>query len=91
MKIDVYGTKICPHCKDVVKYLSENNLTYSYKLIPEDILPVELGALVNRVVRTVPVIVVDGKEHTLTELKETVSNKFTSFENLSEHLEDMEL
>jgi len=91
MKIDVYGTTICPHCKDVVKYLAENNLRYNYKLVPEDISPLDLGRLVDRVVRTVPVIVVDGKENTLKELKEQVSQKFTSFEILSESLEYLEL
>lgn len=91
MKIDIYGTKICPHCKDVVQYLAENNLDYNYKLVPEDVTPFELAEVVSRVVRTVPVIVVDGKEHTLTELKETVSKTFTTLDVLSENLSDLEL
>ncbi len=91
MKIDVYGTAICPHCKDVRQYLGENNLRYTYKLVPDDISPLELGAIVNRVVRSVPVIVVDGTEHSLKELKENVSNSFVSFDILSENLKGLEL
>ncbi len=90
MKIDIYGTKVCPHCKDVVQFLGENNLQYRYKLVPEDITPVDLGKLVERVVRTVPVIIVDGKEHTMKELKEKVS-RLVTFDTLSESLEDLEL
>ncbi len=89
MKIDIYGTKICSHCKDVVQYLGENNLRYTYKLVPEDVTPFELAEIVERVVRTVPVIVVDGKEQTLSELKEKVS-RWKPFPIL-EGLDDLEL
>ncbi len=90
MQIDIYGTKICPHCKDVLQYLGENNLPYTYKLVPEEVTPVELSEIVKRVVRTVPVIVVNNKEKTFEELREDVS-KIKTLDDLTENLFSLSL
>jgi len=88
MKIDLYGSTICPNCHNVAEWINENGLTYNYKLVPEDISPLALADIVGRVVRSVPVIVVDGKEKTFQELKDDVS-KMATLDDLD--LSDLDL
>ncbi len=90
MHVDLYGTRECPHCHTVADWLGENNIVYSYKLIPEDITPVELSEIVKRSVRSVPVMVVAGAEKTFEELKEDVS-KMKTFDDITAGMFDLSL
>ena len=74
MSITIFGTPVCPNCNNVKNFLSTNGVSYDYKNVGDDIQQSELEALVERQVRSVPVIVSDGKEVSFDELKTQVSN-----------------
>jgi len=69
MEITVYGTTTCPHCVNVKTFLENKEASYDYKLVGKDLSIEQLGSIVGRPVRTVPVIVVDGDELSFDSLK----------------------
>ena len=73
MKITVYGTPVCPTCKNVLSFLQNNHTNYDYKVVGEDVSKEQLESDVGRPVRAVPVIVVDGDELSFDSLKTKVS------------------
>ncbi len=75
MSITVFGTPVCPNCKNVTSFLDSAGADYSYKTIGQDVNNEEVNALVGRVVRSVPVIVADGSEVSFDDLRRQVSAK----------------
>ena len=73
MKVTIYGTPVCPNCKNVLSFLKNNNTDYEYKVVGEDVSKEQLEDSVGRPVRAVPVIVVDGDELSFDSLKTKVS------------------
>ena len=69
MKINVYGTEVCPNCKIVTKYLDEKDIAHTYATVGKDIAVVELCETLGHNVRSVPVILMDGKETDFNGLK----------------------
>lgn len=69
MEVQIYGTPVCPNCDKVKAYLGIKKVPYSYSAVGDDITKEELEAVVNRPVRQVPVIVVDGQEKTFDQLR----------------------
>lgn len=72
MKVTVYGTPVCPNCKNVVSFLENNNTTYNYQTVGKDVSKEQLEESLGRTVRSVPVIVVDGNELSFDSLKAKV-------------------
>jgi len=62
MKVNVYGTAVCPNCKTVTKYLEEKGIDYTYETVGEDLTIYQLTEIVGHPVRSVPVIMMDDKE-----------------------------
>jgi glutaredoxin len=73
MDITVFGTPVCPNCKNVTSFLDEAGVGYKYKTIGEDVNKSDVDALVGRPVRSVPVIVSNGSEVTFDDLRRQVS------------------
>jgi len=73
MKITIYGTPVCPNCKNVLAFLKGNEAKYEYKVVGEDVSKEHLESVVGRPVRAVPVIVVDGDELSFDSLRTKVS------------------
>lgn len=73
MNITVFGTPTCPHCVAVKSFLQSRSVEFEYKTVGLDIQKEELKALVQRDVKTVPVIIVDEKEVTFNELRTMVA------------------
>ena len=69
MQVTIYGTSVCPNCDKVKTFLSNRDVPYSYNAVGKDITKEELEGIVNRSVRSVPVIVVDGREKTFAQLQ----------------------
>ena len=69
MRINVYGTKVCPNCKTVTNYLDEKAVAYQYDTIGPDVSMEQLTEHLGRVPRTVPIILMDGKETDFDGLK----------------------
>jgi len=80
MEISVYGSPACARCKDVINFLQDKNVGHIYKIIGEDIDHEHVNTVVGRLVRAVPVIMMDGNELTFDVLKE----KINSINSLSE-------
>ena len=74
MEISVFGTPTCTRCKDVLNFLQEKDINYDYKVIGQDVDHDYVNNIVGRMVRAVPVIVVDGEELSFENLKETVNS-----------------
>jgi len=74
MKISVYGTPMCPRCKDVLNFLLEKDVDYTYSIIGIDVEHEQVNAIVGRLVRAVPVIMVDGVELSFDSLRERLSS-----------------
>ncbi len=74
MEISIYGTPTCSACKDVINFLDNKEIKHKYSIIGEDIDFNEVNEAVGRMVRTVPVIMVDGTELTFDTLKEKVNS-----------------
>lgn len=74
MEISVFGTPTCSKCKDVVNFLREKDVGYEYKVIGEDVDHEYVNSTVGRMVRAVPVIMVDGDELSFDKLKEKVDS-----------------
>ena len=72
MKITIYGTPVCPTCKNVLSFLKSSNTNYDYKVVGQDVSKEQLETDVGRPVRAVPVIVVDGDELSFDSLKTKV-------------------
>jgi len=73
MDITVFGTPICPNCKNVTSFLDSAGVGYKYKTIGEDVDKSDVDALVGRSVRSVPVIVSNGSEVSFEDLRRQVS------------------
>jgi glutaredoxin len=73
MKITIYGTPVCPNCKNVLAFLKGNKADYEYKVVGDDVSKEQLEETVGRSVRAVPVIVVDGDELSFASLRNKVS------------------
>ena len=73
MDITVFGTPICPNCKNVTSFLDSAGIGYKYKTIGEDVDKSDVDAIVGRPVRSVPVIVHNGSEVSFNELRTKVS------------------
>ena len=69
MKINVYGTQVCPNCKIVTNYLDEKDVDHTYGTVGVDIEIMDLCEVVGHNVRSVPVILMNDKEVTFDELK----------------------
>jgi glutaredoxin len=74
MEISVFGTETCARCKDVVNFLQDKDVTYDYKIIGEDVDREHVNKVVGRMVRAVPVILVDGEEVSFAALKEAINS-----------------
>ena len=72
--VTIYGTPVCPNCKNVTSFLSSSGVQYNYKTVGNDIEQNELERIVSRPVRSVPVIVADGRELSFDELKVKVKS-----------------
>lgn len=75
MEIAVYGTPACGVCKQVVSFLSEENIEHDYKTIGKDIDLEDVEKIIGRLARTVPIIVADGNELTFDTLREKVNSE----------------
>lgn len=75
MDITVFGTPVCPNCKNVTSFLDSAGVGYSYKTIGKDVDKTDVDALVGRPVRSVPVIVSNGSEVSFEDLRRQVSAK----------------
>lgn len=73
MDITVFGTPICPNCKNVTSFLDSVGVGYNYKTIGQDVDKADVDALVGRAVRSVPVIVSNGSEVSFDDLRRQVS------------------
>jgi len=69
MNITIYGTPVCPTCKNVLSFLKSKRADFDYKVVGEDISKEQLEEAVGRMIRAVPVIVVDGDELSFDSLK----------------------
>jgi len=69
MRINVYGTKVCPNCKTVTNYLDEKAVEYRYDTIGTSVSVEQLTEHLGRIPRTVPIIMMDGKETDFNGLK----------------------
>lgn len=74
MEISIFGTAACARCKDVVSYLTEKEINFNYKVIGQDVEHQDVNQIVGRMVRAVPVIVVDGDELSFETLKEKINS-----------------
>jgi len=74
MEISVYGTPTCPRCKDVLNFLLEKDVDYTYSVIGIDVEHEQVNTVVGRPVRAVPVIMVDGAELSFDNLRERLSS-----------------
>jgi len=83
MNIVVYGLPTCPKCDEVKKYLESENLSYKYSEVGKDILREELELVVSRVIRSVPVVTLNGREVALEELKKEVGEFKQRVEDVS--------
>lgn len=86
MDITVFGTRTCPNCKNVTSFLESKSINYQYKVIGEDVEHMFVNALVGRVVRSVPVVVVNDNEVTFDELQTLVASS-----EVTDVLPDLEL
>lgn len=73
MNITIYGTPVCPTCKTVLAFLQSKDTQHDYKVVGEDISKEQLEETIGRVVRAVPVIVVDGDELSFDSLKTKIN------------------
>jgi len=69
LKINVYGTEVCPNCKVVTNYLDAKDIDHTYETVGKDIDIAELCETLGHNVRSVPVILMDGKETDFNGLK----------------------
>jgi len=69
MKIDIFGTKVCGNCRKLEAMLTDKGIPYNYLTIGTNISIEEITDIIDRTPRTVPIIVVNGEEKTLNELK----------------------
>ena len=69
MRINVYGTKVCPNCKPVTNYLEDKGVEYWYNTIGVEVSVEQLTESLGRIPRTVPIILLDGKETDFDGLK----------------------
>jgi len=69
MRINVYGTKVCPNCKSVTNYLEDKGVEYWYNTIGVEVSVEQLTESLGRIPRTVPIILLDGKETDFDGLK----------------------
>ena len=69
MRINVYGTKVCPNCKTVTNYLEGKGVEFWYNTIGVDVSVEQLTESLGRIPRTVPIIMLDGKETDFNGLK----------------------
>lgn len=67
--ITVYGKNACPACKTVIQYLTENNVDHQYLLVGQDVEKQVVDKATGRDVRSVPVIMMGGKETTFDLLR----------------------
>lgn len=74
MDITVFGTPVCPNCKNVTSFLDSAGVGYRYKTIGRDVDKADVDALVGRPVRSVPVIVSNGSEVTFDDLRRQVAS-----------------
>lgn len=74
MEINVYGSPACARCKDVLNFLLGKDIGHTYKVIGEDIDHEQVNTAVGRMVRAVPVIMVDGNELSFDVLKEKINS-----------------
>jgi glutaredoxin len=74
MDITVFGTPVCPNCKNVTSFLDSAGVGYRYKTIGRDVDKSDVDAIVGRSVRSVPVIVSNGTEITFEDLRRQVSS-----------------
>ena len=73
MSITIYGTPSCPNCVMAKNICEDKGLTYEYKTVGLDISKVDLAEMVARPVRSVPVLIEDGCEITMTNLRDRLS------------------
>lgn len=73
MDITVFGTPVCPNCKNVTSFLDDAGVRYKYKTIGQDVDRSEVDAVVGRPVRSVPVILSGGAEVSFEDLRRKVS------------------
>lgn len=83
MIVTVYGTPICPNCKNVISYLDSSNVSYKYETVGESVTKEQLEETVGRPVRAVPVIIVDGQEVNFEGLKSKVQTDTIDLASLS--------
>jgi len=74
MEISIYGTPSCSACKDVINFLDNKNIEHNYNIIGRDVEFEEVNETFGRMVRSVPVIMVDGSELTVDVLKEKINS-----------------
>lgn len=60
MLFKIYGKPDCGYCKKAVKILEENNISYQYYTVGEDISKEELEDSLGRTITTVPQIINQG-------------------------------
>ena len=59
--ITIYGKDICPACKNVVSFLTQNNIDHQYLLVGKDVTKEDVDTATGRDVRSVPVIVMNNQ------------------------------
>ena len=72
MEVKIFGTSKCPNCVRVKQFLETHEIDYNYKMIGVDVTKGEVDLLVGEVVRSAPVILINGKLNTFPELKTMV-------------------
>lgn len=60
MKVVIYTTASCPHCKALKEYFNERQVTYQEKNVSEDIMA--RMTLIKRKILAVPTICIDDEE-----------------------------
>jgi len=74
MEISVYGTPTCPRCKDVLNFLLEKDVNYTYSVIGIEVEHEQDNTIVGRHVRAVPVIMEDGAELSVDNIRKRLSS-----------------
>lgn len=72
MDIRVFGTPVCPQCKNVTMFLKTHGVDHQYMTIGQDVQKEDVESVVGRNIRAVPVIVKDGTEITFGALQDAV-------------------
>lgn len=72
MDIRVFGTPVCPQCKNVTKFLDSHGVDHQYMTIGQDVMKEDVETQVGRSVRAVPVIMKDGSEISFPALQSAV-------------------